>query len=258
MKKHIHVRVVSPITTIGFRHDAALKYLESPGLVVSGSQISKGPGSIESEYENAMAVPDTVGLIVAAEREGVDAVVIDCMGDPGLRPAREAVTIPVLGPCQTAMHMAAMLGHKFTVLTVMTRLIPQFENAAVLTGLGTRMASVRSLEIPVLELEQDLVATQAALVDEAQKAVERDGAHAVIFGCTGLMGCAAALKQGLLERGIDIPVIDPIPTTVNIAAALVRSDLKHSARSYPLPPVKPMPGYDMPDLHASASARAAE
>jgi allantoin racemase len=253
MKRQVHVRIVSPITTVGFRHRAALQSLESPGLIVSGSQITRGPGSIESEYENAMAVPDTVLRIVEAERDGVDAVVIDCMGDPGLRPAREAVTIPVLGPCQTAMHMAALLGHKFTVLTVMTRLIPQFENAAALAGLSSRLASVRSLEIPVLELEHDLAATQAALVEEAQKAVERDGAHAVIFGCTGLMGCAAALKDGLLERGIDIPVIDPIPTAVNLAAAIVRSNLSHSARTYPLPPVKPMPGYDMPDLHARAA-----
>lgn len=174
-------------------------------------------------------------------------------GDPGLRPAREAVTIPVLGPCQTAMHIAAMLGHKFSVLTVMTRLVPQFENSAALAGLTSRLASVRSLEIPVLELEKDLAATQAALVDEAQIAVERDGAHAVVFGCTGLMGCAAGLKQGLLERGIDIPVIDPIPTAVNMAAAIVRSNLSHSARSFPLPPVKPMPGYDMPDLRTMAA-----
>lgn len=253
MPEQVHIRIVTPITTAGFRANGALEALEAPGLRVSGVQIARGPGSIECEYETAMAVPDTIARIVEAERDGVDAVVIDCMGDPGLRPAREVVSIPVLGPCQTSLHMAAMLGHRFSVLTVMTRLIPQFENAAALAGLSTRMASVRSLQIPVLELEADLEATQAALVEEAQNAVERDGAHAVIFGCTGLMGCAAALRSGLLERGIDIPVIDPIPTSVNVAAALVRSNLSHSARSYPLPPLKAMPGYDMPDFRGQAA-----
>lgn len=253
MERQVHVRIVSPITTAGFRREDAVKALEAPGLTVSATQISRGPGSIESEYETAMAVPDTVAKIVEAERDGVDACIIDCMGDPGLRPAREAVTIPVLGPCQTGMHVAAMLGHKFSVLTVLPRLIPQFENAAALAGLSSRLASVRSLDIPVLALEDDLGATQAALVEEAQKAVEQEGAHAVVFGCTGLMGCAAGLRAGLLARGIDIPVIDPIPTAVNIAAALVRSNLSHSALTFPLPPVKPMPGYDMPDLHAKAA-----
>lgn len=249
----VHVRVVSPITTQDFRDAAVLKSLEHPGVVVSGSQIENGPASIESEYEIAMSVPDTVKKIIEAEREGVDACIIDCMGDPGLLAAREAVSIPVLGPCQTGMHIAAMLGHKFTILTVMTRLIPQFERAAALAGLTSRMASVRALEIPVLKLEEALEATTTALVEQAQIAVEQDGAHAIIFGCTGLLGCAAALKEGLLARGIDVPVIDPIPTAVNIAAGLVRSNLSHSPESYPLPPVKPMPGYDMPDLHMKAA-----
>lgn len=253
-QRSIHVRVVSPISTQGFRAPGALAALESPGVVVSGSQISRGPGSIESEYETAMAVPDTVARIIEAEREGVDAVIIDCMGDPGLRAARETVRIPVLGPCQTGMHIAGMLGHKFSVVTVMRRLRPSFENQAAVAGLTSRLASVRSVDIPVLELEKDMTVTRAALVDEAQKAVEIDGAEAIIFGCTGLMGCAAGVYEGLLARGIDIPVIDPIPTAVNIAAALVRSRLSHSALTFPLPPVKAMPGYDfMPDLHLKAA-----
>lgn len=250
----VHIRVVSPISTRNFRQEGVLSALESPGVIVSGSQIDRGPGSIESEYEAALAAPDTVAKIVEAERDGVDAVIIDCMGDPGLRPAREAVRIPVLGPCQTGMHIASMLGHKFSIITVLGRLRPSFENQAALAGLTTRLASVRWVDIPVLELENDLTTTRAALVEEAQRAVELDGAEAIVFGCTGLLGCAAGVQEGLLARGIDIPVIDPIPTAVNVAAALVRSQLTHSARTYPLPPVKAMPGYDfMPNLHQNAA-----
>ena len=36
-------------------------------------------------------------------------MIIDCMLDPGLPAVREKVTIPVIGPGQTAMHLAAML-----------------------------------------------------------------------------------------------------------------------------------------------------
>ena len=105
----------------------------------------------------------------------------------------------------------------------------------------------------MLELEADLSATSKALIDEAQKAVEIDGAESIVFGCTGLMGCAAGVRQGLLARGIDIPVVDPIPTAVNIAAALVRSGLSHSKLTWPLPPEKTMPGYDMPALRPVAA-----
>ena len=240
----VEVRVVSPIVTRGFRKLSDLKALEYAGVTVSHAEIRTGPGSIESEFEAAVSVPGTIAEVIRAQSEGVDAVVIDCMGDPGLRAAREVATIPVLGPCETGMHIAAMLGHRFSVLTVMRRLRPAFENTAAVAGLSTKLASVRSVDIPVLELEQDLERTKAMLVQEGVRAVEEDGAEALIFGCTGLMGCAASLREGLLARGLDIQVVDPIPTAVSIAAALVRSNLSQSKYTFPLPPEKELIGYD--------------
>jgi allantoin racemase len=243
MSDLIDVRVLSPITTKGFRKPADLAALGYAGLKVSHSQIDTGPGSIESEFEIAMSVPGTVEKAIEAEREGADAIIIDCMGDPGLRATREVVSIPVLGPAETAMHVAAMLGHRFSVVTVLRRLRAQFENEAAVYGLSGKLASVRHVDIPVLELEDDLVDTRARLVEQAVIAVEQDGAEAIIFGCTGLMGCAAAVREGLLARGIDIPVIDPIPTAVSVAAALARVGLSQSKLTYPMPPKKELVGY---------------
>ncbi|MDQ1184537.1 aspartate/glutamate racemase family protein [Agrobacterium larrymoorei] len=240
----VHVRVVSPIVTAGFRKLADLKALEYPGIVLSHAQIATGPGSIESEFEAAMSVPGTLLEVLHAGREGVDAVIIDCMGDPGLRPGRELSNMLVVGPCQTGMHVAAMLGHKFSVITVMRRLIPSFENTAALCGLSSKLASVRSVDIPVLDLEKDLTATAERLVEQGRKAVEEDGAEALIFGCTGLMGCAAGLREGLLAKGIDVPVIDPIPTAISVAAGIVRAGLTQSRTTYPAPPEKQLLGYD--------------
>ena len=70
-----------------------------------------------------------------------------------------------------------------------------------------------------------------------------DGADYIIFGCTGMLGCADAVRDGLLRDGLDVPVIDPVPVTVNVAAALVRSRLAHSKRAYPEPPKKNVVGY---------------
>lgn len=245
MSNPVNVRVLSPITTQGFRKAADLAALEYEGLKVSYSQIETGPGSIESEFEGAMSVPGSILKAIEAEQEGADAIVIDCMGDPGLRAIREVVSIPVLGPCETSMHVAAMLGHRFTVITVLRRLRSTFENSAAVYGLTGKMSSVRHVDIPVLELEDDLPRTQAMLVEQGILAVEQDGAEALIFGCTGLLGCAGAVQRGLLAKGIDVPVIDPIPTAVSIAAAIRRVGLSHSKLTYPMPPKKMMVGYDI-------------
>ena len=251
------VRVVTPITTWGFRDKSEFRALERPDLTISHVEIETGPASIECEYDEALAVPGTIAKIVEAERDGCDAVVIDCMGDPGMLPGRECVSIPVVGPCEAAMHVASMLGHTFSVVTVLKRLRPQFEHQAQIYGVREKLASVRSVSIPVLELEQNLERTKAALAEEAIRAVEDDGADAIIFGCTGMLGCAEAVRQGLLARGYDVPVIDPIPWAIKMAASLVDAGLSHSKITYEQPPAKPVVGYE-PLPVASLARDAAE
>ncbi len=250
------IRIVTPIITKGFRKTSEFKALEDPALEISHVQIDRGPGSIECEFDEALSVPDTVAKIIEAERDGVDAVVIDCMGDPGLRPGRECVSIPVLGPAETSMHLASMLGHSFSVLTVLERLRPMFENAAMVNGVGGKLASVRAVDVPVLELEEDPQKVRRLLTEQGRLAVVEDHADVLIFGCTGMLGCADAVREGLLAQGIDVPVIDPVPATIQVAAAIARAGLTQSKRTYPQPPEKAIIGYDLPA--ASPPAEAAE
>ena len=244
----INVRVVSPITTKGFRKVEDLTSIGGDTYNVTASQIDIGPASIECEYDEAMCQPDTVLKIVAAEKEGCDAVVIDCMGDPGLQAARECVTIPVIGPCETAMHYASMLGHKFSVITVLERLRSQFENMSLMYGISSKLASVKAVDIPVLELENDLDETVKQLAIKSIEAIEQDHSSVMIFGCTGLFGCADALKSKLMEKGYDVPVIDPIPLAVQTAYTCAKLKLSQSKHSYPMPPQKEMVGFGEPKI----------
>jgi allantoin racemase len=240
----VHIRVVTPITTRGFTTAADFEPLARADTQVSQTEIDVGPASIESAFDEALALPDTIAKIVQAERDGVDAVVIDCMGDPGMDAGREATGIPVLGPAQTAMHLAALLGHRFSVVTVLDAVIPLIEDLAGKYGLKDKLASVRSVDIPVLELD-DHARLVRALADESVKAVVEDGAHAIVFGCTGMRGCAAGLKADLEARGYPgIPVIDPVIAAFKLAEALVDLGLAPSKRTYPTPREKPLPGYE--------------
>jgi allantoin racemase len=243
------IRVVTPVLGDGFLRQAEqFQPVAGWQTEVSHVQIERGPASIESEFDEAMAVPDTVAKIIEAERDGVDAVVIDCMGDPGMHAAREAVSIPVLGPGEATMHIASILGHRFSIVTVLSSCIPMMENQARVYGVADKLASVRSVDIPVLELEQDVARTVEALVGESIQAIERDGAHVIIFGCTGMLGCAVGVKAGLAQRGYaDVPVIDPMPAAIKLAEALVDLGLTNSKRTYPYPRPKRIAGYDLPE-----------
>ena len=106
-----------------------------------------------------------------------------------MRPARECVSIPVVGPAETAMHIAAMLGHSFSVITVLDNIRPMLENQAAVYGLPGKLASVRSVRHSGLELEFDLDRVKRALTEQAVIAVERDGAAR---SSSAARGCSAA------------------------------------------------------------------
>ena len=244
MERH-RIRIVTPVTGEGLGDADFARSLSDARTDVDLVQIEHGPASIECEFEHAIAVPDTVRLVVEAEREGIDAVVVDCMADPGVRPARELVRIPVLGPAETSFHLACLLGHRFSIVTTESRLAPEFENQVAVAGLSGRLASVRWVDIPVLDLAADPDALLSALVDESLAAVEQDGAHVIVFGCTGMLGFADGVRDGLAARGHDgVPVLDPVPVAVRAAQGLLALGLTHSRRTFPPAPEKRIDGYD--------------
>lgn len=242
----MRVRIITPITTRDFMGVADFAAIVRADTEMSCVEIDHGPASIESEFDAMLATPDTVARVMQAESEGIDAVVINCMDDPGLQPTREMVSIPVVGPCETAMHLAAMLAHRFSVVTVLDHLEPQFTNQARRYGVSDKLASVRSVDIPVLDLDADQGRLVDALVRQAVLAVERDRAHAIIFGCTGMLGAAQGVERGLAARGIvGVPVIDPMAAAVKVAEMMADLRLCHSKRTCPQPLRKAIHGYDV-------------
>jgi allantoin racemase len=244
------IELITPIITEGIRTlDEVASFLR-PDLTITQCLLRQGPASIESCFDEALSVPDTIRRAIDAEQSGANALIIDCMGDPGLHACREAVTIPVVGPGQTAMHVASMLGHRFSFITVLDRLHSLVSNLVASYGLQQNYASFRAVDVPVLDIGVDLGHLTSALAREAIAAVERDGADAIVLGCTGFLGCAGSMRQTLFEKGLDVPVIDPIPLAVHVADALVKTGLSHSKRTYPRPGRKRLAGFSFPEFAA--------
>jgi len=246
MKSVIHI--ITPIITADFRTEEEFKVCERTDLEVTHSMLETGPASIESEFDEALSIPDTIRRAIEAERAGADAIVIDCMGDPGLASCREAVSIPVLGPCQTSVHVAAMLGHRFSFITVLDRLRPMLDHIVSGYGLSSSYAAFEAINVPVLDLFHDVEKLGKALAEKAIKTVREDHAGAIVLGCTGFMGLAEVIREKMLEDGLDVPVIDAIPLTIRTADTLVKCGLSHSKTIYPLPGRKDIVGYPMPCL----------
>jgi len=231
----LKLMILCPITSESFREltETIAKRVCRKDVEIEVVKVEKGPASIESTFETVMAEPFAVEKIKEGEERGFDAVVISCMCDCGLRPGRELVEIPVTGALESSVLLASSLGQKFSIVTISKGIIPLFQSLIRSIGLEANLTSIRSVEIPVLELRRDLEKTKNALLSEARKAVKEDGAHVVILGCTGMTGMAH-----WLQKQLNLPVIDPLAAAIKLAESLVDLKLTHSKLTYPHPPQK--------------------
>lgn len=229
----MRILVINPNTTESMTEHLRreLEALKGPDVELTCVNPEHGPVSIESAYDEALAIPPTLELIRQAERDGYDAVVLACFSDPGLEAGRELVSIPVVGIEEATLHIAAQLGHRFTILTSRCQRVPSKTEHVVMRGLESRLASVRPLDMSVLEMDAEPERTKQRILEVAGVAAREDGAEVVILGCAGLAGYAADM-----ERELGVVVLDPSPVALLTAEMLVRLGLRHSKRGLYAPP----------------------
>jgi len=206
---------------------------------IDATTLEKGMASIEGSYDEAINIPHILEKIKNAEQEGYDAVVIDCFGDPGLDAAKELVEIPVLGANESSCHLAAQIAPAFSVLNVLPETEYLVRDLVIKYGLLQHLASVVTIHVPVLELESDPEKVIASMVKAAEKAVREDGASAIVFGCTGMSSLVEEVKSRLKDKGIRVPVIEPLRAAVCAAVARILMGVSHSKEAYRPPREKP-------------------
>lgn len=215
------------------RRGRLLQQYAAPGTEVGIDDVPEGPASIESMYEEYLSIPATVRRAVELEEAGWDALILGCYGDPGLDAFRELLSIPIIGPGEATAFMAASLGHRFSIITITDSVIAMTERQIRNTGVGEKLASVRAVNIPVLELHHDRERTIEATIEAGRMAITQDRADTLILGCMS-MGFLEVAEAAAPELGV--PVLNPGKTALKFAEATVGAGLTHSRRAYMSPP----------------------
>ena len=227
------ILVVNPNTTVSMTaliQDCARAATSGPGVVVDAVNPVRGPVSLESHYDDALATPQVLDLIRQGEQDGYDGFVIACFGDPGLLAARELVSGPVVGIAEAAMRTAGYLGRTFSVVTTLSRVIGHTREIAHRTGVADLCAGVHACEIPVIDLETD-PAAYARILEVCQEALGADRSEVIVLGCAGMADLCAKLSADL-----GVPVIDGVAVATAEVETLVRLGLRTSKRGEYAPP----------------------
>jgi allantoin racemase len=222
------LNIVNPNTTASMTQTiaAAARAVARPGTEIRAETSAFGPASIEGAYDDAYAVPGLLQRIAEGEAAGAAAHVIACFDDTGLDAARALADKPVIGIGEAAFHTASLIGHRFSVVTTLSRSVPVIETNLLRYGLDRRCAKVRASDVPVLELEDPASGARAKIEAEIERALGEDHADAIVLGCAGMADLAAALSATF-----GVPVVDGVAAAVTLAEGLAAQKLATSKRS---------------------------
>ena len=234
----MRILVVNPNTTASMTASIGACAARVTTAEVVAVQPAMGPASIESHYDEALAVPGLLQEIERGERGGAQGTVIACFGDPGLDAAREIAAGPVVGIAEAAMHVATLLGRTFGIVTTLSRTIGTAHDLVERYGFAGRCVAIRACDIPVLELDVPGSAARAVVTELCRKVVEEEGADSVVLGCAGMADFCDEVSAE-----IGVPVIDGVAAAVKLVESLVALGLTTSRRDeFAAPPAKAYSG----------------
>jgi allantoin racemase len=199
-----------------------------------------GPESVEGHFESYLSAVGVMDAVASYEGP-FDAVVQAGFGEHGRAGLQELVDVPVVDITEAAAHTACLLGRRYGVVTTLQRAVPMIEDRLRLAGLDARCAGIRASGLGVLQLEEELPAVVPALVDQAKRLVEEDGAEVLCLGCAGMAGLDEAVSAAT-----GVPVVDGVASAALLAEALVRQGLRTSkAGAYAAPRAKSITGWPL-------------
>ena len=223
--------IINPNTTKKMTDNIEIvaKKVASNGTTIVSTNPKNGPESIEGYYDEVFCIPGLIEEVLSNSE--ADAYIIACFDDTGLDAIRTITNKPVLGIGDSSFHIASCLAGSFSVITTLDVSVPILKNNILKRGFDRICVNVSSVNIPVLDLENEESNALLAIEDEIQRSITYDKAEAIVLGCAGMADFAEKL-----EKKFSIPVIEGVSSSIILAEGLVRmkkTTSKLGGYSYP-------------------------
>lgn len=212
-----------------------------------------GDWAVENREEFAYAASARLPAVrEAAESGKYNGIILLGGGEPGFLESREIcrkndVVVTSCGFSQ--MHIATMLGNKFSVIDFAEPHNMYYYNLVVQHRFDRRCASIRNIGFyhprPGYDGEPDLTqenikalngehsdAVEKA-VEEAESALREDGAEVLTFGCSGMFWLQPFLQKRLAEKGWEVPVLEGYSCSIMLAKMMVDMGINASGITFP-------------------------
>ncbi len=218
-----------------------------------GPLATYGDWPVENREEFCLVAAGRLPIVKEACESGkYNAIILLGGGEPGFLESREIgrrYRIPVTSCAFSQMHVASMLGNKFSVIDLAENHNMYYYNLVVQHRFNERCASIRNINFPLprppyvdefplhVEKAKALKGERSEAVEvavrEAVAAIEEDGAEVITFGCSGTFWIKPFLEKRLNEMGWEIPVLEGYSCAITLAKAMVGLGVDVSGLTFP-------------------------
>ena len=201
------------------------------GAAAPGTSISVrglGAGKAIADQYRFLELLDTQEVLengLSAERDGYDAFLLGNIFDPGLHALREVLNIPVLGLCESSIHLACLMGASFSIVNVNPKFTRRIVENIAGAGLSSRLVSIDEMQIErgqVLDRAFEDETVSASVIDQFTTAARRgatNGAEVVIPAGGIVMAILARAGVFVVDN---IPIVNGLIAIVKIAELAVQ------------------------------------
>jgi len=219
-----------------------------------GAAATYGNWPVLTREEFGLAAAARVPLVREACESGkYNAIVLLGGGEPGFRESTEVARpygIPVTACAFAQMHLACMLGNRFSVIDIDEVHNMFYYDLVVQHRMTGRCASIRNINFPLPRPGEEkaerttrgqrtraLAGERSEMVEaavaEAVAAIEEDGAEVLTFGCSATFWLQPFVKKRLAALGWDVPVLEGYASAIQLAKLFVDLGVTASALTFP-------------------------
>lgn len=212
-----------------------------------------GDWAVETREEFCQVAAARLPIVREACESGkYNAIVLLGGGEPGFIESREIARkfgIPVTSCAFSQMHIASMLGNKFSVIDFTEAHNMFYYDLVVRHRFSERCASIRNINYYharpgseehgniAEEREKALRGERSEAVEravaEAVDAIKEDGAEVITFGCSDAFWLQSFVQKRLGEMGWEIPVLEGYSSAIVLARLFVDLGVDASGLAFP-------------------------
>ena len=218
-----------------------------------GPMAPYGDWAVENREEFCLVAAARLPIVREACESGkYNAIILLGGGEPGFLESREIARkyhLPVTACAFSQMHVASMLGNKFSVIDFAESHNMYYYNLVVQHRFDRRCASIRNInyyhsrpgyvddsslnEEKAKALRGERSEAVERAVRESVAAIEEDGAEVITFGCSGVYWLQPFLQKRLNELGWEIPVLEGYRCAIELAKMMVNLQVDASGLTFP-------------------------